>query len=70
MRTYHAREVSGKAKHAQKSTEDNSFWCCEAISHCLNFSTRSNLSLFAMKTQLAASDTEEMIKARMENVHG
>ena len=68
MRTYHAKEVSGNVKHTQRSTDDGVCWSCEAISHCLNFSTLSKLASFAMKIQLAASDAEENIKARIENV--
>jgi len=67
---YHAKEVSGNAKHAQKSTEDNACWLCDAISHCLNFSILSKHSPFAMKMQLAASDAEESTKAKIENVRG
>jgi len=70
MRTYHTKEVSGNDKHAQKSTEDNPFWFCEAISHCLNFSIESKLALFATKMKLAASDAEERRKAAMANVRG
>jgi len=69
-RTYHAKEVSGNAKHAQKSTDDNFFGSCEAVSHFLNFSTQSKPFLCATKMQPAASDPEERIKARMANVRG
>jgi len=44
------------------------FGFCEAISHCLNFVTQSRLALFAMKTQLAASDAEERTKPKIANV--
>ena len=70
VRTYHAKEVSGNARHAQKSTEANVFLFCEAISHCLNFATQSKPALFAMKTQPTASDAEESKKAEMVNVRG
>jgi len=70
VRTYHAKEVSGNARHAQKSTEANVFSFCEAISHCLNFATQSKPALFAMKTQPTASDAEESKKAEMVNVRG
>jgi len=67
--TYHAREVSGDAKHIQKSTEDivfNGF--CEATSHFLNVSTQSRFAPFEMKTQLAVSEEEERNDAKMTNV--
>jgi len=44
------------------------FGFCEAISHCLNFVTQSRLALFAMKTQLVASDAEERTKPKIANV--
>jgi len=44
------------------------FGFCEAISHCLNFVMQSRLALFAMKTQLAASDAEEWTKPKIANV--
>ena len=70
MRAYHAKEVSGNAKHAQKSTEDHACWFRDAISHCLNFLTLSKLASFAMKMQLAASDAEERTTAKIANVRG
>jgi len=60
--------VRGNAKHAQKSMEDSMFGFCEAISHCLNIVKQSRLALFAMKTQLAASDAEERTTAKIANV--
>ena len=67
-RTYHAKDVSGSAKHVQKPTEDIVFGLCEAASHILKVSTQSKFSQLAMKTQLAASEAEERKKARMINV--
>jgi len=67
-RTYHAKDVSGSAKHVQKSTEDIVFGFCEADSHILKVSTQSKFAQLAMKTQLAASEAEERKEASMTNV--
>ena len=69
-RTYHTKEVSGNAKHAQRSMEDNVLGFCEATSQFLNFSTESKLPLFAMKMQLAASDPEERTQDDVANIRG
>jgi len=67
-RAYHAKEVSGNAKHIQKSTEGAVFGFCEATIHCLNFSTQSKLAPFAMKIQLVEREAEEIKQAKMTNV--
>jgi len=70
MRTHHAKEVSGKAKHAQVSTEDNVFEFREAVFHCLNLPTLSKFDALAMKMQLATSEAEDNIKVKTANVRG
>jgi len=67
-RMYHAKEVSGNAKHVQNSTADSVFGFCEATFHSLDLSLRSKLSPFATKMQLAARDAEERIQAKIANV--
>lgn len=68
--TYHTKDVNGKARHSQRTMEEDEFGFCEAITHFLNISTQSKLSPFTIKTQLAASDAEERTKAMMANVRG
>jgi len=70
MKTHHAKEVSGNAKHAQISTEDGvlEFW--EAISHCLNLPTQSKFDALATNVQLATSEAKERTKVKMANMRG
>ena len=70
IKTHHAKEVSGNAKHAQKSTEEGvaGFW--EAVSHFLNLPTQSKFDALAMNMPLAMSEAEEKMNVRYADVRG